>query len=133
MNPVGINIIKKEAPDIDFMARRGIDIHFMYHKKNLKCLMYFEQTNSLKREIDKLKVHHSIIHKACEISKHKNINSFYVFYNLKREFYIRIKISNKQGEVPSVHKVTRRDESLVNYIFSPQGDKEVIIKQFPKN
>jgi len=29
MNPVGINIIKKEAPDIDFMARSGSDVHLM--------------------------------------------------------------------------------------------------------
>jgi NADH:ubiquinone oxidoreductase subunit C len=133
MNPVGINIIKKEAPDIDFMARRGSDIHFMYHKKSLKCLMYFEQANALKRDVDKLKIHHSIINKACQISKSKGINSFYVFYSLKREFYVRIKISDKQGEVSSVHKVSRRDGDVVNYIFLPQGDKEVIIRQFPKH
>ena len=117
---LGATLIQRKCPSLEFLTKGSSPFHYIYDKKMLSGLVIFENTTAVKKGTNKAAVCVPIIDK---------IKGFYSFVNAKHNVMIRIKVSDEKGETPCRHKITRRHDEPVNYLFDLSDDKNIMFIQ----
>ena len=126
---LGATLIQRKCPSLEFLTKGSSPFHYIYDKKMLSGLVIFENTTAVKKGTNKATVCVPIIDKIRGVCKKNKIKGFYSFVNAKHNVMIRIKVSDEKGETPCRHKITRRHDEPVNYLFDLSDDKNIMFIQ----
>jgi hypothetical protein len=118
--------IEKHEQNVRFLC--GKELNYAYFNKKLFSLVIIDNDNSLKKDLNQLKVPCANIVKYQRISKAKGIPVFIILHNEDLNLSINVKIINKAGSICCPFKTTKRQQQIINYIFDISKDK--VIKQY---